>query len=258
MSIDGDGGKVHGMIDVSSSALIAVTFLLAGLVKGVVGLGLPTIAMGMLSLAVAPAQAAALLIVPSFVTNVWQLAAGPQVAGLTRRLWPMMVAICAGTWLGGALLPVAGGEATMALGVALMLYALLGLTTLRRRVPAGAEAWLSPLIGALTGLVTAATGVFVIPAVPYLQALGLEKDDLVQALGLSFTVSTIALAAVLVLDGALGFSMTGLSVLALLPALVGMGLGQWIRARVSLATFRRCFFIGLLALGAHLALRPLF
>jgi hypothetical protein len=54
-----------------------LTFLLAGLVKGVIGLGLPTVSMGLLSLVMAPAKAASLLIVPSFVTNVWQLARTP-------------------------------------------------------------------------------------------------------------------------------------------------------------------------------------
>jgi uncharacterized membrane protein YfcA len=45
-----------------------LTFLLAGFVKGVIGLGLPTVSMGLLSLVMAPAKAASLLIVPSFVT----------------------------------------------------------------------------------------------------------------------------------------------------------------------------------------------
>ena len=54
-----------------------ITFLLAGFVEGVIGLGLPTVSMGLLSLVMAPAKAAALLIVPSFVTNVWQLARTP-------------------------------------------------------------------------------------------------------------------------------------------------------------------------------------
>ena len=99
------------------------------------------------------------------------------------------------------------------------------------------------------------TGVFVIPAVPYLQALSLEKDDLVQALGLSFTVSTVALAAILAHDGALQLAIAGASALALLPALAGMALGQWLRARARPDVFRLCFFAGLLLLGAHLAVR---
>jgi hypothetical protein len=54
-----------------------LSFLLAGLVKGVIGLGLPTVSMGPLSVVMPPAKAASLLIVPSFVTNVWQLARTP-------------------------------------------------------------------------------------------------------------------------------------------------------------------------------------
>lgn len=243
----------------ASLAFVAVTFLLAGFVKGVIGLGLPTVAVGLLGLAMAPGQAAALLIVPSFVTNVWQLMAGPRLAPLLRRLWPMMLGICAGTWAGAGLLTGDGsGRAATALGIALVLYSAVSLSALRLRVPCAAEPWLSPVIGAATGLVTAATGVFVLPAVPYLQALALDKDDLVQALGLSFTVSTVALAAGLWRDGAFAMSAASASLLALAPALAGMGLGQRIRSRVSAAAFRRWFFLGLLALGAHLALRTLY
>ncbi len=213
--------------------LTGATFLLAGFVKGVIGLGLPTVAIGLLGLVMAPAQAASLLIVPSLVTNVWQLAAGPRLVPLLRRLWPMMVGICLGTWADIGLLAGGNGRATAALGIALAAYAAVGLAAQRPSVPARFEPWLSPLIGAATGLVTAATGVFVIPAVPYLQALGLARDDLVHALGLSFTVSTVALA----------------------PALGGMLIGQHVRARLRPELFRRWFFLGLLALGGHLALR---
>src|SRR5262249_17433831 len=129
----------------------------------------------------------------------------------------------------------------------------IGLLAPRFSTPPRAEPWLAPLVGATTGLITAATGVFVIPAVPYLQSLALEKDDLVQALGLSFTVSTIALAAVLASDGALPASAGIASVLALLPAFLGMMLGQVLRRRVRPEVFRRCFFLGLLALGGDLA-----
>ncbi|MGZ3350766.1 MAG: TSUP family transporter, partial [Xanthobacteraceae bacterium] len=124
-------------------------------------------------------------------------------------------------------------------------------------LPARLEPWFSPLIGTATGIVTAATGVYMIPSVPYLQAIGLEKDDLVRALGLSFTVSTLALAATLMQDGALQMPIAGVSLLALAPALVGMVLGQWVRARVRSETFRICLFAGSLLLGAHLVLRPL-
>jgi uncharacterized membrane protein YfcA len=236
-----------------------VTFLLAGVVKGVIGLGLPTISMGLLAVAMPPAQAAALLVIPSFVTNVWQLASGPRFMPLLWRLWPMLLGICAGTWLGAGLLTQGNGRiATTALGAALVLYAFVGLSAVRFPAPGRGEAWWSLITGTVTGVISAATGVFVIPAVPYLQALGLEKDDLVQALGLSFTISTVALAAILAHGGVLQASLAGASALALIPALIGMACGQWLRARASERTFRTLFFAGLLILGAHLALRGWF
>ena len=238
-------------------AAITAIFLLAGFVKGVIGLGLPTVAMGLLALVMAPAQAAALLVVPSFLTNVWQ-AMGPELIPPVRRLWPMLLGICAGVWAGGGLLTAAGGvRASIGLGAVLALYGVLGLTSVEFSVPARLEPWLSPLIGVITGIVTAATGVYMIPSAPYLQAIGLKTEGLVQALGLSFTIATVALAATLVQDGALQISVAGASVAALAPALLGMVLGQWVRARVRSETFRICFFAGSLLLGAHLALRGL-
>lgn len=57
-------------------ALIAVVLLVAGTVKGVMGLGLPTISVGMLGLVMPPMQAAAMVVIPTFLTNVWQTFSG--------------------------------------------------------------------------------------------------------------------------------------------------------------------------------------
>ena len=245
------------MIDLLPFTLLIVgTFFFAGLVKGAIGLGLPTVAMGLLGLAMRPSEAAVMLLVPSLVTNIWQLLAGPRFDALLRRLWPMMLGVAVGTLLGsGIIASVTTGAAAAGLGAALVAYAVVGLAKLRLRVPPLAERWLGPLVGAVTGFVTGATGVFVIPAVPYLGSLGLERDELVQALGLSFTVSTVALAAGLALHGALPLAASGASFLALLPALAGMTLGGRVRAKVRPETFRLCFFLGLLALGGELLWR---
>ncbi|NIF19447.1 sulfite exporter TauE/SafE family protein [Pantoea sp. Cy-639] len=237
------------------TALVILTFLLAGAVKGTIGLGLPTVAMGLLGLAMPPAQAAALLIVPSTLTNLWQLASGGHLLVLMRRLGGLLLMIFVGTLLGSAWLGIDNGPwASHALGGALLVYALLGLLGRGLQVPAAGEKWLGPLCGLLTGVVTAATGVFVLPAVPYLQGLGLGRDELIQALGLSFTVSTLALAVGLAGQGALGGQALGASLLALAPAVLGMLAGQWLRGRISALLFRRCFFVGLALLGCHLLL----
>lgn len=249
-----------GMSDISFPLLLAIgaTFLAAGTVKGVTGMGLPTVAMGVLGALISPLAAASLLIVPSFVTNIWQLLAGPAFGPIIRRFWPMMLAICAGTFLGASLLGRGNTEVTTTiLGVVLMIYAAFTLLARPLAIPSRIEPLLSPIMGGLTGMVTGATGVFVIPAVPYLQSLGLSRDDLVQAFGLSFTVSTAALAAALGAHGAFAAGTLGVSLLALAPALIGMWVGQKLRHHISPATFKRIFLIFLLFLGAEMALRPL-
>lgn len=237
---------------------IGLTFLAAGLVKGVVGMGLPTVAMGVLSLVMPPAAAAAMLVVPSLVTNVWQLLAGPAFGALLRRLATMMLTVFAGTVIGiGVLTGQSASLAGAALGVVLALYGAVGLVAPRFTVPAKVEPWLSPLIGLLTGLVTGATGVFVIPAVPYLNSLGLAKEELIQALGLSFTVSTVALACALGLSGHFQLAAASSSLLAVVPALAGMFIGQRVRNKLQPEAFRRWFFIGLVVLGGYMIVRVL-
>jgi uncharacterized membrane protein YfcA len=242
----------------SAWILIGATFLLAGVVKGVIGMGLPTVAMGLLAVVLPPAEAAALLVIPSLVTNVWQLLVGPSFVALARRLRLMMAGVFVGTVAGiDVLAGDKAGLAGTALGIALAIYAVVGLAGLRMAVPGRREVWLGPLIGATTGAVTGATGVFTIPAVPYLQAIGLERDELIQALGLSFTVSTVALAIGLWRVDAWHAGSVWASLLALAPALVGMQAGTLLRQRIAAATFRRVFFAGLLLLGLYLAVERL-
>ncbi len=239
-------------------ATTVVTFLLAGIVKGAIGLGLPSIAIGLLALVMTPAQAAAIMIFPTLVTNVWQMLAGPHLVTLLRRLWLLLAGSVVGIWLGGDVLTSANSRiAAAGLGVALVVYAAVGLFNLRFTVSRAREPWLSPAIGLATGFIAGCTGVFVIPAGPYYQAIGLKKDELVQMLGLSFTVSVVALALVLWRDGVMRPGNATGSALAVLPALAGMGIGQLIRRRASEEVFRRCFFVGLLLLGAQQAIRNL-
>jgi len=232
------------------TAFIALVFVLAGIVKGVIGMGLPTVAVALLSMVMAPQEAAAILLVPSFVTNVVQLFAGQRLRHLLRRFSPLVLGIFAGTW-GAALLGIgqSASIATPILGGALVTYAVLGLRNMRFTLGGRAERILSLPAGAVTGVITAATGVFVLPAVPFLQALGLEKDDLVQALGICFTACTVALGLALAGTGSLQVATGTLSMLAVIPAVAGMWLGQLLRSRISAALFRRWFFAGLLIIG---------
>ena len=244
-----------------SLPILAATFgafLLAGFIKGVIGLGMPTVAIGLLGLLMAPAQAAAILVVPSLATNIWQFVAGGGLLALVSRLWPMLAGICIGTFIGAIVLPHDNsGRTTIWLGLALVFYAALGLIKIDIRVPPRAEIWLGLAMGAATGAITVATGIFVLPGTPYVQALQFGRDKLVQALGLSFTVSTITLAMALGYAGEIHTSLAWPALVALAAAVIGMWLGQIVRGKVSAETFRSWFFVGLLLLGTHLALRGL-
>ena len=202
------------------------------------------------------AGSAALLIVPWMVTNFWQLFAEGRVLQLVQRFWPLLLGIIAGSiW---SVFPTLGhGEfqSEALLGAMLALYGLYGLCAKKLPNFAGQEKWLTPIIGYLGGALTVATGVVVIPVVPYLQGLQLKRDDLVQALGLAFTTSTICLAVFLqqnpVDNMPLDYQM---SLIALFPALIGMWAGKKIRYRIPEQKFRKVFFAGLIALGGYMML----
>src|ERR1700733_7878397 len=191
----------------------AAIFFLAGLAKGVSGLGLPTVGIGLLSIAMPPAHAAALMVVPALITNIWQMLSGPGLWRLVRRLWLMESGVCLGTWAGAGMMTGSNtGFASVALGIAVIAYAAIGLMNVHLpQVHARTECWLGTLVGGATGLISAATGVFVIPAVPYLQALSLGREEFGKALGLSFTVSTFALAFSLGASGTLDRSSAAYS-----------------------------------------------
>ena len=237
--------------------LVTSAFLFSGLVKGAVGMGLPTISMGLLTLGgLPPAHAAAVMFGPALVTNLWQGFSGPALRALTRRFRTMMSCAFVGTLAGSGVMAGSNTKlAVFALGVVLVLSTALNMLAVQFRVPRKREWWLSPIMGAVTGLITGATGAFVFPAIPYMAALELSKEELIQLLGITAVVSSLALGIALLLRGSLGLSLAGTAAFALIPAFAGMFAGQALRRYISESVFRRIFQVGLLLLGAYLALK---
>lgn len=235
---------------------VIFVFAIAGMIKGTIGLGLPAVSMGLMSLVIAPVQAAALLIIPSMVTNIWQLFAEGQVLRLIKRFWTLLLGIIVGSiW---SIFPTLGQSnlhSEALLGGMLALYGLYGLWAKQMPNLSTKEKYLSPIVGYLGGALTVATGVVVIPVVPYLQALNLKRDDLVQSLGLAFTTSTLCLAGFLATQTqSMGDLNYAWSFLALVPALIGMWLGKKIRYAISEQRFRQVFFCGLIIFGGYMVL----
>ena len=233
---------------------VGAAFLLAGFIKGVVGLGLPTVSMGLLAVTMPPAQALAIVIVPAIVTNIWQTFVGPYLRDIVRRLWPLMIGTIIGIWLNSGMLtgPYAR-YGTVVLGVLLVIYAIVGLKKFNFNIDRRNEKWIGGIVGVLTGMISAATGVQVIPSMPYMQSIGMEKDELVQALGVFFTVATVALAFNLSRSGLLTAATALPGAVAMICSFTGMFVGQAIRTRMQPEAFRRWFLIAMILLGLYLA-----
>jgi hypothetical protein len=233
---------------------IAAVFLLAGFVKGVVGLGLPTVSMGLLAVTMPPSQALAIVIVPAVITNIWQTFVGPYLPNILRRLWPLLIGTVAGIWLNrGSLSGPYAHYVPIGLGILLVIYAVLGLGKFAFKVARGNEKWIGGLVGLITGMISAATGVQVIPSMPFLQAIGMEKDELVQALGVFFTAATLALSVNLTASGLLSASTALPGAIAMGCSFAGMFTGQALRDRMPAESFRRWFLIAMIFLGVYLA-----
>ena len=246
------------MIDPTTLLIIGATFLLAGTVKGVIGLGLPTVSLALLTTTLGLQPAMALLLAPSLVTNLWQAVSGGHGRTILARLWPFLTAATVTVWIGAAAVArVDVALLSALLGELLAIYAAIGLGRAHFTISPQCALWAGPLTGCVNGVLTGMTGSFVVPGVPYLQALGLPRDMLIQAMGVLFTLSTAALGLALAGRGLLGAGLGLQSVASIAPALLGMVLGRWLRDRMPEAAFRKVFFVALLVLGLFIIARAM-
>ena len=234
--------------------LIVVAFTIAGLAKGAIGMGMPPIAIGLMSFALPLESAIAIMVVPTMVTNIWQAIYGGGFRPLIRRFGTMAVTAMIGILAVGLLLSDLGSPRTAGwVGVLLVLYSIIALTPWRPSVPRRAEPWANPLIGLVSGAVAGSTGVAAVPFLPYMQSLDMDRHELVQALGIMFLFITGMLAVSLAMHGAYHMANSVAGVAAVAPTMVGVWIGQHARRRLSPETFRRIFIVGMLLVGLHLA-----
>lgn len=247
-----------GSIDISTIALVAVTYVLAGIVKGVTGLGIPIIGVALVAPVLGMQTAVAVLLVPSIVTNLWQAVVGGAFVRIVRRLWPMLITACIGIWFGSGILAAADGRFLIFFfGVFLIVYTTIALIKAKLPSPGMWETWLTPVMGAAGGVVFGMTGSFMVPGTLYVQSLGLARDQFVQALGIVFvTISSVMMGA-LAQRAMLSPEMVVLSVGALLPTILGMVLGQNLRRFLTEEQFTRVVLVVIMIAGFYMVGRSI-
>jgi uncharacterized membrane protein YfcA len=241
------------------TALVAfVAFIFAGFVKGVLGFGFPVIALVVLTLAIGLFDALAIIVIPTLATNLLQAMSGSYLREIFRRMGlyflAAMTCILASSFF---ITTVNVNLLTGLLGLVLCIFSLSRLFDLHLTVHARHEPILSVVLGAINGALTGFTGSFMVPSVLYMQALGFERDMLVQAMGVFFGLSTLMLAVSLGRNDLISTDQALMSVVALVPAFIGVFAGRWVRQQVDEEYFQRIFLAAVLLLGAYIVVRSL-
>ena len=246
------------MFDDATALAIFSAILLAGLLKGIIGVGFQTVGIAFLTLITNLPNAISLLLIPSLVTNLWQAGAGGKLFTILIRLWPLIITACMMVWFGSiALTSVSLSYLSALLGVLLIVYSAFNLFGFRFEVKTKNEWWLAPFIGLINGLLTGMTGIFVVPCVFYFQAIGFRKDTLIQSMGVLFTALTLMLIVSLKTKNILTLELSGWSAFAIFPAIIGVFVGQLIRKRISEEVFKKIFFLCLILLGSFITFNAL-
>jgi hypothetical protein len=244
-------------------AALAGVMLVGGFVKGAVGFALPMIAVSGIGSILEAQETVALLILPTFLSNVWQsMRQGLAAAGGTaRRFWRLNLVLVLVIGLVAQAVPHLPSAALFAaLGATVTAAAAIQLAGWRPRAPVapGGRRALELGAGLIGGIMGGLAGVWGPAVVLFLVALGTEKTEQIRAQGLSFLLGSVVLVAAHLQSGILNAQTLPLSAALCLPVMAGMALGLKAQDRMAQATFRRITLVVLCLAGLNLLRRALF
>lgn len=221
-------------------------------------MGMPTVSLAVMSIAMGLPTAVQIIVVPTIVTNVWQALVGDGLGRLARRFRLLLLATVVGVWIGYFLLFRTSAQLmTALLGAAIVVYSLSALIGFPLMPKVKREHLASPVVGLTTGVLAGATGNISMPAIAYFHRLELPRNDVVQMLGILFTLGAATLGLTLAGHGSYDMDLLLVSTLAVIPGLAGMMIGQRVRGMLSERVFRRTLYIALLVAGAQLIAKGL-
>lgn len=237
-------------------AIILGVYLFAASAKGVTGLGFSTVCLAPLALTVGLKETLPLLLIPSISSNVLVMMGAGEFRATCTRFWPMLLATLPGIVLGLWLLAsVDGVAAGAALGVVLIVWCLFAFAKPAVQLPNRLERPLAPVSGFLTGTVNGLTGSQVMPSMPYLMSLPLSRNMFLQAINLSFTLSSLVMAIGLTGLGLMTVEAIVISTVGISCAWAGIRLGERLRHRLSPDQFRIAVLGMLSLMGMVLVVR---
>jgi uncharacterized membrane protein YfcA len=244
-------------MDTHTIILAFSAFFIASFLKGLTGLGFSTLCLGFLAVFMDLKLAIPLVFLPSLASNMMIMVEAGRFFEALKRFWPLYLSALPGLMLGIWFLGTTRNEAPKAiLGVIMLIYGIWGLKSGRMQLSPKKERQLIVPVGLLSGLVNGVTGSQIMPIMPYLLSLKMDRDIFVQTINCAFTFNTLIMIMGL---GKLGL-VTGpvmlLSAGGILPVALGIFLGGQIRKRVTEKMYRKMVFMFLIVLGINLAVRP--
>jgi len=243
-------------IDRYTLSVVALTFLLAGIVKGLVGLGLSTISLTVLAITIGLQPAMALCLAPSFVTHAWQAVAGVHTLLLLVRLWRLILVAVLAIWLGvGLSFSIRMWALMTLLGFSLIVYALISLGGVRMLLRKHELVWVDALAGLVIGVSSGLTGAFEVSSAGYLQTVGLPRNQLAHANAILCTVATLGLAISLSKHDLLTHELRVVSAGSVIPAVLGVILGKRLQKQVSVARLHLAFWVLSFVLGVYVLIQ---
>lgn len=243
-------------VDLLDIFVVLIAYATAAAIKGITGLGFSTSCLPILALRFDLTFAIPLVIIPSIVSNVAVLSQTSGFKATIKRFWPVYAASVPALLIGLTILVAINADtAKIALGLVLIFYAL---AALMRKPYVLSSAWEKTLkvpVGFLTGLINGLTGSQVMPVLPYLMSLGLDKNTFVQAINLSFTLSSLIM---LVAMSRLHYVSQGTiatAIFGLLPVLLVVSICGRVRNNLPESRYRKIVLSFLLAMGFALVMK---
>ena len=240
--------------------IISAAICLGGFVKGVTGIGLPIVTIAVLTNVLEPLTTFAILVAPIFVTNLWQAITAKNWKGPLSRFPIMILMLVICLFIGVQLAIGLKREVLiLVLGISVTIFsASTLLKPLKHSLSRSTERWLGPLAGAVGGILGGLTTIWGPPMLMFLILLKLDKETWVQTVGVIWFIGSIPLTFAYWKVGILNAEIALVSLLACIPGMVGIWLGETIRYRINPDTFKKILLATLFVIGLNLIRRGAF